>query len=467
MSLNEQTRIRGNAGSGELDMTKGNVYSLILRFALPVFISQVFQQLYNTADTLIVGRFLGTEALAAVGSSGTLIFMMISFFEGMFMGAGVLISRCYGAGDREGVSRAAHTNVAIGLISGAVLTVIGLLFTPTFLRWMNVDEAIMPKATEYFRYFFTGSIGMVMYNVCRGTMAAVGDSRHPLYYLIFSSMLNLGLDVLFVGVFGWGVWAAAVATVISQTLSAVLCFTRLTRVDGPVKIRIRSIRIHRESLKKILKYGVPSGIQNSVIGFANVIVQSQINTFGKAATAAFGAYAKIEGFAFLPINSCCFAITTFVGQNLGAGEHARAKKGARFGIVSAMALAEIVGAICFFFAPSLIGAFDKAPEVLAFGIKQARVESLFFCLLALSHSIASVCRGAGKAFVPMTVMLSVWCVFRVAYIFFTMHFFGEIWLIYLAYPITWTISSIIFVLYYLLSDWVHGFDKEKKPEVAL
>ena len=454
------------ARSGETDMTNGGVYSHIIRFALPVLVSMVFQQLYNTADSLIVGQFLGTEALAAVGSSGTIIFMMISFFEGMFMGAGVLISRRYGEGDLDGVSRAAHTNVAIGLISGAALTLIGVLFTPTLLRWMNVDPDVMPRAVDYFRYFFMGSIGMVMYNVCRGMMAAVGDSRHPLYYLMFSSLLNIALDMLFVGVFGWDVWAAAVATVISQVLSAALCFIRLARRGGVIKIYVRRIRIHAESLKKIMKYGVPSGIQNSVIGLANVIVQSQINTFGKMAMAAFGAHAKIEGFTFMPINSCCFAITTFVGQNLGAGEHDRAKKGARFGILSGMMMAEIIGAIYFIFAPTLISAFDSTPDVVAFGTQQARVEALFYCLLALSHTIASVCRGAGKAFVPMTVMLSVWCVFRVIYIYLAMHFFGYIWLIYMAYPITWAISSIIYIIYYLKSDWIHGFDKEKLKEAA-
>ena len=453
-------------GRGETDMTNGGVYSHIIRFALPVLVSMVFQQLYNTADSLIVGQFLGTEALAAVGSSGTIIFMMISFFEGMFMGAGVLISRRYGEGDLEGVSRAAHTNVAIGLISGAALTLIGVFFTPTLLRWMNVDPEVMPRAVDYFRYFFTGSLGMVMYNVCRGMMAAVGDSRHPLYYLMFSSLLNIALDMLFVGVFGWDVWAAAVATVISQVLSAALCFVRLTRRGGAVKIYIRRIRIHAESLKKILKYGVPSGIQNSVIGLANVIVQSQINTFGKMAMAAFGAHAKIEGFTFMPINSCCFAITTFVGQNLGAKEHERAKKGARFGILSGMIMAEIIGAIYFLFAPTLISAFDSTPAVVAFGTQQARIEALFYCLLALSHTVASVCRGAGKAFVPMTVMLSVWCVFRVIYIYFVMHFFGTINLIYWAYPITWSVSSVIYIIYYLKSDWVHGFEKEKLREAV-
>ena len=451
--------------NGELDMTHGSIYKLMLRFTLPIFISQVFQQLYNTADTLIVGNYLGTEALAAVGSSGTLIFLMISFFEGMFMGAGVLVSRCYGAKDYDGVSRSVHTSIALGLISGVVLTAAGVLFTPTMLRWMNVDADVMPMAVEYFRYYFFGAIGMVMYNVLRGMMSAVGDSKNPLYYLIFSSVLNVLLDIVFVGYFGWGVWSAAVATVISQVLSAGLCFIRLMRGNGILKISIRKIRIHREMLGKIVKYGLPSGVQNSVIGLANVIVQSQINTFGKVAMAAFGANVKIEGFAFLPINSFTFAITTFVSQNLGAREHARAKKGARFGIITAMILAEIIGAIYFIYAPTFIGAFDSSAEVIAFGVRQARTESLFYFLLSLSHSIAAVCRGAGRAVVPMTVMLSVWCVLRVAYIYTVMLILGEIKYIYMAYPITWTVSSVIFLIYYICSDWVHGFDREKRTRV--
>jgi len=451
--------------SGEVNLTRGNPYSLILRFALPLFISQLFQQLYNTADTFIVGKFLGTEALAAVSSSGTLIFMMISFFEGMFMGAGVLISRYYGADNMGKVSRAVHTNISIGIISGLILTVVGVVFTPTFLVWMQTDPEVLPQATEYFRFYFAGSLSLVMYNVCRGTMMAVGDSKRPLYYLITSSLLNIGLDLLFVGVFGWGVWSAAVATVIAQSVSAVLCIVRLMRKGGAVKVSIKKLRIHWDMLRKIVKYGLPSGVQNSVIAFANVIVQSHINSFGKIATAAYGTHAKIEGFAFMPIMSFNMAITTFIGQNLGAGEHERAKKGARFGILSAMVLAEFVGIVYFIFAPQLISLFDSTAGVVAFGVRQARTVTLFYFLLAFSHSVAAVCRGAGKAFVPMLVMLGIWCVVRIAYIITVMHFYHNIGHIYWAYPITWAISSVIYLVYYLKSNWVYGFG-DGSQEVA-
>lgn len=448
------------------DMTQGNPYSHMVAFAMPVLLSQIFQQLYNTADTFIVGKFLGTDALAAVSSSGTLIFLLISFFMGTSMGAGVVISRYFGARDADNISRAVHTNIAFGLVSSVILTVFGVAFTPTFLRWMKTDPSVLPQATEYFRYYFLGAIAMIMYNVCRGIMNAVGDSRRPLYYLIFSSVLNVGLDVLFVGAFKWGVWSAAVATVISQAASVVLCCIQLMKKGQIYSVSLRKIRFHKDMMIEIVRYGLPSGIQNSVIGFANVIVQTQINSFGKFATAGYGVHAKIEGFAFLPITSFNMATTTFISQNLGAREFDRAKKGARFGILAATIAAEVIGVLNYVFAPALVGFFDSTPEVLDLGVRQARTVALFYCLLAFSHAIAAICRGAGKAFVPMTIMLSVWCVFRIIYIEAVVHLFHDIGYIYWAYPITWGISSIIYMIYYKRSDWVHGFEHEKKSFFA-
>ena len=441
------------------DMTVGNPYAHMAGFALPILLSLIFQQLYNTADTFIVGKFLGTDALAAVSSSGTLIFLMISFFAGTAQGAGVVISRYFGAREYDKVSRAIHTNVAFGLVTGVFLSVVGVLFTPTFLVWMKTDPDVLPQAIQYFRYYFLGVLAMIMYNVLRGIMNALGDSRRPLYYLIFSSVLNVLLDLLFVGGFRWGVWSAAVATVISQAASVVLCCIHLFKKGQIFTLEVRRIRLHWDMLREILHFGVPSGVQNSVIGLANVLVQTQINSFEKFATAAYGVYAKIEGFAFLPINSFSMAITTFISQNLGARQHDRAKKGARFGILVAVGMTELIGVVFYLLAPQLIALFDSTPEVVALGVQQARTVTLFYCLLAFSHAVASVCRGAGKAFVPMVVMLSVWCVIRIIYIMTVMHLYGEIGYIYWAYPITWGISSAIYLLYYLKSDWVHGFER--------
>lgn len=443
------------------DMTKGNIPSLMISFALPILLSQFFQQLYNSADAFIVGKFLGTNAFAAVTSSGNLIFLMTSFFVGTSLGAGVVISKYFGAGDYDSMDKAIHTHVAIGLIGGVLLTIIGVTLTPVLLKLMKTDEAVMSEATEYFRFYFFGGIPLVMYNVCQSIMNALGDSKRPLYYLIFSSLTNVALDVLFVAVFKWGVWSAAFATVVSQLLSVVLCFVWLSKKTNLVPIVFKKIKLHPSLASEIIKYGIPSGVQNSVIGLANTIVQSYINSFGAFATAGYGAHCKVEGFAFLPINSFTMAISTFIGQNLGAGKTERAKKGARFGLIVCVALAETIGVIYYVFADSFIGFFEDAPEVIYYGSMQAKTVALFYGVLAFSHGVAAVCRGAGKATVSMFVMLSVWCVFRIIYITIIMKIDNDISHIYPAYPLTWIISSVILFIYYKFSGWQNGFSKAK------
>ena len=448
------------------DMTSGKPYKLISAFAVPIFLSQLFQQLYSLADTFIVGKFLGTSALAAVSSSGNLIFMMISFFSGISLGAGVVISRYFGAADNERVRLTIHTNIAFGIACGILLTVVGVIFTPYFLIWMNTDPDVLPQAIEYFRFYFMGGLPRVLYGISRDIMAALGDSRRPLYYLIFSSVTNILLDLLFVGLFRWGVWSAAVATILAEAFSVLLCFRHLCNRDFVYRLRWREVRFHWDILREVLRMGLPSGIQNSVISIANVIVQAQINIFGQFAMAASGIYSRLGDFAFLPIISFNMAITTFISQNLGAGEYRRAKEGARFGILAATVLAELIGVLFFIFAPQLIAIFDDTPQVMEYGVTNARIVTLFYFLLAFSHSVAAVCRGAGRAFVPMLIMLLVWCVLRVIYIWLVMHFLGAIKYIYWAYPLTWAISSLIYLAYYHWSDWVHGVERKKPKERA-
>ena len=445
-------------------LTEGKPWKVLVSFALPIFLSQLFQQLYNTADSWIVGNFLGKEALAAVNSSGSLIYLLISFFVGASMGAGVVISRYFGAGDLDRVSRAVHTNAVFSLICGVVLSVFGVLMTPQILRWMGVPENVLPNSTQYLRYYFLGSVPVVMYNSMKGVMNAVGDSRRPLYYLIVSSLLNVVLDLLFVGVFKLGVAWAAIATVLSQTVSALLCLRQLTKKGTVYRLEWKKLRIDLESLKEIVKYGLPTGVQNSVIGFANVLVQTNINSFGALAMAACGAYSRIEGFVFLPIMSFSMALTSYIGQNLGAKQYDRARQGARFGILTSMLMAEAIGLIVFFFGNFFIASFiqdadpDAVAEIIAIGARQFRVESLFYFLLAFSHAVAGICRGAGKAIVPMIIMLSVWCVIRIIYITVAMKISHEIVLLFAAYPLTWFISSVIYFIYYKKSNWIHGFE---------
>ena len=445
-------------------LTEGPIWKKMLLFALPVFLGNVFQQFYNAFDSWCVGNFIGDDALAAVSSSGSLIFMMIGFFNGTAMGAGVVIARDYGVRKYDSMRRAIHTNVAFGLVSGIVLTVLGVAFTPTILQWMGTPSDVLPQSVSYFRYYFCGAVFTVMYNIFVGILHAVGDSRHPLYYLIISSFINVVLDLLFVAVFQWGVGAAAVATTISQGVSAVLCCIRLVRYEGPYQLKLKEIRFHAQSMKDILRYGLPSGVQNSVIAMANVVVQSNINSFGKEAMAGCGSYSKLEGFVFLPITCFTQALSTFVGQNLGAGKHDRVKKGVVFGILCACLTAEGIGILSWFFAPQMIGIFNAEPAVVDFGVRHMRTICLFYFLLALSHCIAGVLRGAGKATVPMVTMLVCWCLIRVSYITVAVSFVPQLETVSWAYPITWTCSSIVFLIYFLKADWIHNFDRLKQEK---
>lgn len=444
------------------DLTEGSIYKKLLLFALPILVGQVFQQLYNTIDSLIVGHFLGDQALAAVSSSGSLIFMMVGFFQGVALGAGVIIAKEFGARNYRSMNLALHTDVAFGLAAGVILTVVGVGLTPTILRWMNTPPDVLPESVQYFRIYFCGAVFSVMYNIFVGILQAVGDSRHPLIYLIISSMTNVVLDLVFVGGFRMGVGAAALATIISQALSAALCLLKLTRAPEEYRLVIRKVRFHKESLKNIIRFGLPSGIQNSVIALANIVVQSSINSFGDAAMAGCGSYFKVEGFAFLPVTCFAQGLSTFVGQNLGARRYERVKKGVRFGILCSVSLAEVIGIIVWVFAPTLIGLFSDTPGVIAFGVRQAKVEALFYCMLALAHCIAGVLRGAGKARVPMVIMLSFWCVLRVSYITAALHFYPRIEMVFSAYPLTWSTSCIAFLLYFFKADWQHGFERMEK-----
>lgn len=441
------------------NLSEGPIRKKLILFALPIFVGQVFQQLYNTFDSLIVGKFLGDQALAAVSSSGSLIFMMVGFFQGIALGAGVIIAKEFGANNTKKMRLAIHTDVAFGLLAGVIMTILGVLCTPIILKWMHTPEDVLPQSIVYFRCYFCGSIFSVMYNIFVGILQAVGDSRHPLYYLIISSIINVVLDIILVGGLKYGVGAAAVATVISQGISAVLCCIQLLRTEGDAKLNISEIRFDCENLKGIVRFGLPSGIQNSVIALANIVVQSNINSFGQYAMAGCGAYFKLEGFAFLPVTCFAQGLSTFVGQNLGAKRYDRVKGGVKFGIFCSLTLTEMIGVIFWLFAPTLVGMFSNSSEVIAYGVRQARVETLFYCMLALAHCIAGIMRGAGKATVPMVIMLGFWCVLRVTYITTALYFFPHIEIVFSAYPLTWTTSCVAFLIYFFKADWMHNFER--------
>lgn len=426
-------------------LTTGSVPRKMLLFALPIFLSNLFQQLYNAVDSLIVGQFIGQQALATVSSSSSLILLLIGFINGVSLGAGVLIARFYGAEDEDHLERAVHTTLALGLAAGAVLTVLGVALSPLILHWMGTPADVIDNSILYFRVYFLGSIAVVLYNMGASILQSVGDSRSPMVYLILASLTNVVLDLLFVAVFRWGVGSAALATILSQILSASLAFRRLTRTRACYRVNWRRIRFEGPMLRQVVTLGIPSGVQSSVVSLANVIVQANINAFGSAAMAGCGAYSKIEGFAFLPVTCFALALSTFVSQNIGARRFDRVRQGMKFGLICSPVLAELIGVAIFTLAPFLIALFNSDPTVVSFGVDDARTVSLFYCLLSFSHCCAGILRGMGRPVVPMAIMLCVWCALRITYITVTVHFIPDIHVVYWAYPLTWAISSVLFL----------------------
>ena len=436
-------------------MTTGSIQRNIISFALPIFIGSLFQQLYNTTDSLVVGNFVGKEALAAITSCAPMIFLLVGLFQGIFVGAGVVISTYFGSEDDASVRKAIHTAVAFGLASSLVLTFLGYFLSPHILRWMGTPDSVFENANTYIRIYFLGIGSLILYNTAAGILRALGDSRHPLYFLIIASILNIVLDILFVAVFHLGIAGTAYATIISQTVSVFFSFRMLFTSNEIYRIELRRIRFHDSMLPKILKIGIPSGIQNSVTSLANLFVQASINLFGATAMAGNGSFLRIQAFALIPVTSFALALTTFTGQNLGAGKLDRVRKGARFGILFSMVLAESIGLFLYFNAGTLISFFSRDPEVIAIGVQKARIASLFLFTVALSHTMAGLFRGAGKSIVPMIVMLSCWCIFRVLYIKTGLTILMDIRVVFWAYPITWTMSSLIFLIYYFTSGWMN------------
>ena len=437
----------------KMSMTEGTIWKKLVRFAIPLLLGNLFQQLYNAVDSLVVGNFCGNEALAAVSSSGSMQHLLIGFFQGVFIGASVIISRCFGAKDDEGMDEAIHTTVVFSLAMGVILTILGVAFTPTILRWMGTPENVMPNSVTYFRIYCMGLLGMVLYNTTNGIFNALGDSRHPLYYLIISSVTNAVLDVIFVGGFGMGVAGAALATTMGQFLSAILGLIHLMSGKFVVQIKISKLRVNWSVLKNVFLLGLPSGIQNSVNSIANLVVQANINAFGDLAMGGCGSYSKIQGFVFIPVLSMSLALTTYVGQNMGANRPERVKTGIRQGMMISVVMAEIFGIFVFLFAPYLVGMFSKDPAVIAFGVQQARVEALFYFLLAITHACAGTLRGAGKTMIPMSVTLGAWCILRIGYIEGLVRIIPNINVVFSAYPVTWLVSSLILLWFVKKQNW--------------
>lgn len=434
-------------------MTEGVIWKQLLLFAVPLLIGNLFQQFYNLADTLVVGNYVGKEALAAVGSTGTIINTLIGFFLGLSMGGSVVVSQYYGAKDDHNVHDAVHTTLFITIILSVIFTVAGYFLVPHMLRLMSTPNDVFEEAKIYLQIYFLGISGLMIYNMGSGLLRAVGNSRYPLYFLIFSAILNIILDLVFVLSFGMGVAGVAYATIISQIISAILILFVLSRVDGSYRIIFRDIRPHKEMLKKILTIGFPSALQLSLTSFSNVFVQSYINSFGSSCMAGWSVYGKIDQFALLPMQSLSMASTTFVGQNLGAKNVKRAKKGINMALLMSLVSTIISLTPVMLFSEQLVYLFNQDAGVIEYGSHFLRLISPFYLIVCVNQTYIGSLRGAGDTKAPMAIMLFSFVLFRQIYLFIVSKTIGTITAVALGYPVGWVLCSILIYLYFRKSHW--------------
>ena len=432
----------------DVDMTQGNITRHIILFALPLLAGNLFQQLYNMVDTWVVGRFVSNEAYAAVGSVGPIVNMLIGCFMGLSSGAGVVISQYYGAKRYEDVRRVVHTSVMMTLILGVLFTAIGLTMTPFMLRLMKTPENVVPESTSYLQIYFSGILGLMLYNMGAGILRAVGDSKRPFYYLMVCALMNTVLDLLFVLVFRMGVRGVALATILSQAVSAVLVTTTLLRTEECVKLLPKELRLHWDMLGKILKVGIPAALQMAITAFSNIFVQSYINYFGDNCMSGWTTYAKVDQMIFLPMQSIALAATTFVGQNLGCNQVDRARKGVTQSLLLAIGSTVVLMIPVLIFSPQIVAFFNSKPEVVDYGTLLLRWITPFYVLCCFNQVYAGALRGAGNSKVPMFTMLFSFVVFRQIYLFAMSRICNEIIPIAMGYPAGWLLNSTLVTVYF-------------------
>ena len=400
----------------DVDMTEGNITRHIILFALPLLAGNIFQQMYNMVDTWVVGKFVSNEAYAAVGTVGPIVNMLIGFFMGLSSGAGVVISQYYGAKRFEEVRKTVHTALAMTLLLGVLFTGIGLTMAPFMLRLMKTPENVLPESTAYLTIYFSGILGLMLYNIGSGILRAVGDSQRPFYFLVVCAVMNTVLDLVFVLCFDMGVRGVALATILSQATSAVLILITLLRTDECIKLHPRQLRIHWDILKKIFRVGIPAAIQMAITAFSNIFVQSYINHFGDNCMSGWTTYAKVDQLLFLPMQSIALASTTFVGQNLGCNQVERARKGVNRALLLAISSTLILMGPVLAFAPQIVAFFNDKPEVVEYGSLLLRWMTPFYILCCFNQVYSGALRGAGNSKAPMVIMLSSFVVFRQIYL---------------------------------------------------
>ncbi|MCD8125677.1 MAG: MATE family efflux transporter [Lachnospiraceae bacterium] len=441
------------AKNQSIDMTAGSVFHLLIRFAVPLLIGNLFQQLYNTVDSLVVGNFVGTQALAAVGSTTSIINTVVRFFNGVSIGAGVILSRCYGAHDEKALSRSVATTLTLTFLCSIFFTVLGVVSAPHLLRLMSTPDDVMESASRYLSIYFSGVSGLLIYNMGSAVLRAVGDTRRPLYFLCFSSVLNIFLDLLLVLVFPLGVSGVAYATVISQTLSAALILFVIWKDQSTFHFRWKQLRLEPSIALEIFVIGCPVGIQQSLTALSNVYVQSFINGFGSSCMAGWSCYSKIDQFIILPIQSMGQASTTFVSQNIGAGNIKRAKSGTSTALLLALGVTFCSAVLLWIFAPSLVSLFNQDSMVIHYGAVFLRLCVFFTCFSCFNQVLAGALRGTGDSRTPMLFMLISYVGFRQLYLTLAVHILYIPAVVGFAYPAGWIFCSLLMSTYYLSGKW--------------
>ena len=430
-------------------ITEGSIFGQLLLFFFPILFGTFFQQLYNTADAMVVGRFVGKQALAAVGgSTSTLINLLVGFFVGLSSGATVVISQFYGARKADKVHWAVHTSIAFSVIGGIIFMIVGLVGSPWALEAMKTPEDVMGHAVVYIRIYFLGIIVNLVYNMGAGILRAVGDSRRPLYFLIASCFTNIILDVLLVAVLGMGVAGAALATITSQLLSAVLVVLALMKTDDMYKLEWKKVRIDQRMLQRIVRIGIPAGMQSVMYNISNVIIQAGVNTLGTDNVTAWATYGKVDGLYWMMINALGISATTFVGQNFGAGRLDRVRKGAGACMVIGVALTASVGVVLYNGGHLLVELFTTDQQVQAISMDLLHFMVPTFITYIAIEILSGTLRGVGDAWMPLIITGIGVCAVRVLWIMFVLPHYHTIIGAAFCYPLTWSLTTVAFVIYY-------------------
>lgn len=437
-------------------MTEGSIPMLLVRYALPILLGLIFQQLYNVVDAWVVGKYVGKEALAAVGSTSNIVFTLVGLFAGLAQGATVVISQCFGAHDEAALRRAVGTTVTLGLILSVAITALGMATVSPMLRFMNTPDDVFDAAKEYLTINFAGVSGVLMYNMGSGILRAVGDSRRPLYFLIFSALLNVGLDLLFVLGFKWGVAGAAYATIVSQIISALLVLALLLHENSAYRLDIAAMGFDLPILKRSLAIGLPSALQQTVVSLSNVFVQSYINAYGSACMAGWSCYGKIDAFVFLLPQGISMATLTFVAQNYGARDLKRARQGVRIAIYISLAAVAATSLLVYFLRRPLTGIFTDDLEVLEYGARFLAITLPFYVCFCFTFNLSSALRATDSSLVPMAATVFSFVLLRQAWLYINKRLAGGIVMMTLSYPAGWVACALLLIIAYRFSKLVRG-----------